>query len=51
VYVAGHPAIYGRQPLYFKDPTFQARAAIAAPKNSDKLRERDAFSSGEGITI
>lgn len=38
VYVAGFPAIYGKQPLYFKDPVFQARAAIAAPKNSDKLR-------------
>jgi len=36
VYVAGYPAIYGKQPLYFKDPIFQARAAIAAPKVSDK---------------
>lgn len=37
VYVAGYPAIYGKQPLYFKDPVFQARASIAAPKRSDKL--------------
>lgn len=38
IYVAGYPAIYGRQPLYFKDPIFQARAALQAPLNSDKLR-------------
>lgn len=38
IYSAGCPAIYGVQPLYFKDPVFQARAAISAPKNSDKLR-------------
>jgi type IV secretion system protein VirD4 len=35
VYVAGYPAIYGKQPLYFKDPTFQKRAAIPAPSKSD----------------
>jgi len=38
IYVAGHPAIYGRQPLYFKDPVFLARAAIPAPAASDVLR-------------
>jgi type IV secretion system protein VirD4 len=32
IYVAGYPAIYGKQPLYFKDPVFQARAAIPAPE-------------------
>lgn len=37
IYVAGYPAIYGKQPLYFKDPVFQARASIPAPKLSDKL--------------
>ncbi len=35
VYVAGYPAIYGKQPLYFKDPVFQKRAAIPAPLKSD----------------
>ena len=49
VYVAGYPAIYGKQPLYFKDPVFQARAAIPAPKVSDKtIHIQDA---GQGITI
>lgn len=38
IYVAGYPAIYGKQPLYFKDPIFQARAAVPAPNVSDKLR-------------
>ena len=39
VYVAGFPAIYGKQPLYFKDPVFQARASIPAPKGSDRLQQ------------
>lgn len=50
IYVAGYPAIYGKQPLYFKDPVFLARASVDAPKVSDKLRvvaEQD----GEGIKI
>ena len=37
IYCAGHPAIYGRQPLYFEDKTFVARAAIPAPTHSDSL--------------
>jgi type IV secretion system protein VirD4 len=51
IYVAGFPAIYGKQPLYFKDPIFQARAEIPAPKNSDKLRLVHDLKPGEGITI
>lgn len=38
VYVAGFPAIYGVQPLFFKDPVFKARASVPAPPQSDKLR-------------
>jgi type IV secretion system protein VirD4 len=37
IYCAGFPAIYGRQPLYFQDPIFQARAEIEAPKDTDRL--------------
>ena len=37
VYAAGFPAIYGKQPLYFNDPVFQARAAVAAPLRGDTL--------------
>jgi type IV secretion system protein VirD4 len=37
LYCAGFPAIYGRQPLYFEDRTFAARAAVPAPKRSDSL--------------
>lgn len=40
VYAAGFPAIYGKQPLYFKDPVFMARASIEAPAQSDMLRVR-----------
>ena len=39
IYVAGFPAIYGRQPLFFQDPTFAARAAIPPPAVSDTLCE------------
>lgn len=37
VYVAGYPAIYGRQPLFFKDAVFQERASVEPPKSSDIL--------------
>ncbi|WP_417519318.1 type IV secretory system conjugative DNA transfer family protein [Marinobacter sp.] len=49
IYVAGYPAIYGKQPLYFKDPIFQARASIDAPKTSDKLRHP--APEEKGVTI
>ena len=48
-YKPGYPAIYGKQPLYFKDPVFQARASIPAPKATDRLRQ--VVEAGEGITI
>jgi len=51
VYVAGYPAIYGKQPLYFQDPIFMARAAIPEPKVSDKLRLVYEPSAAEAITI
>jgi len=51
VYVAGFPAIYGRQPLYFQDATFIARAAVPEPAVSDKLRQMTAVKKGAGITI
>ena len=37
IYVAGFPAIYGRQPLFFKDPKFLKRSRLAAPKKSDTI--------------
>lgn len=37
IYVAGYPAIYGRQLLYFQDPVFNARAQVPAPAESDRL--------------
>lgn len=49
IHVAGYPAIYGKQPLYFKDPLFQARAEIPAPPVSDTLRQVQ--HPGEGITL
>jgi type IV secretion system protein VirD4 len=51
VYVAGYPAIYGKQALYFKDPVFQARAAIPAPGHSDRLRQFIDPKVGEGISL
>lgn len=37
IYVAGFPAIYGKQILYFQDPVFNARATVSAPEFTDKL--------------
>jgi type IV secretion system protein VirD4 len=34
---AGFPAIYGRQPLYFQDAIFHARAEVPAPIMSDRI--------------
>lgn len=49
VYVAGYPAIYGQQPLYFLDDTFLARAKVPAPKKTDKLK--NPTPAGQGITL
>lgn len=38
ILTAGRSPIYGRQILYFKDPTFIARAKIKAPEQSDSIR-------------
>jgi type IV secretion system protein VirD4 len=51
IYVAGYPAIYGRQPLYFQDKNFVARAAVEAPQKSDRVRSAKVTPAGEGITI
>jgi type IV secretion system protein VirD4 len=51
VYVSGYPAIYGKQPLYFKDPVFQARAEIPAPKKTDRIRQVKEAREGEGIKL
>jgi type IV secretion system protein VirD4 len=38
VYVAGFPAIYGKQPLFFQDEIFSLRASVAEPKTTDRIR-------------
>lgn len=40
VYMAGFPMIYGKQPLFFKDPIFSARAAVPPPLTGDVLRQK-----------
>jgi len=49
IYIAGYPAIYGKQLLYFKDPVFKVRAAIKAPESSDttKSPETDEITAPE----
>ncbi len=50
IYVAGYPAIYGKQALYFKDPVFLARASVPAPQISDRLQAVTGFEpAAEGI--
>jgi type IV secretion system protein VirD4 len=51
IYAAGFPAIYGKQPLYFKDATFLKRASIEAPKTSDTIRPNRAPVGDEVITV
>ena len=51
VYVAGYPAIYGRQPLYFQDKIFCARAAVPEPKMSDKLHLSHTLTETEMIKL
>jgi type IV secretion system protein VirD4 len=49
IYVAGYPAIYGVQPLYFQDETFAARAKVDPPLSSDRLTgSYDSADSGTG---
>jgi type IV secretion system protein VirD4 len=38
IFMAGQTPIYGKQILYFMDPTFSARSRIPAPDKSDVLR-------------
>lgn len=39
IFVAGYPAIKGIQPLYFREPVWQARASILPPEKSDVIIE------------
>lgn len=40
IFVAGFPAIKGIQPLYFKEPVWQARASIQEPEYSDIINKK-----------
>lgn len=42
IYVAGFPAIYGKQPLFFQDEIFSMRASIAEPSATDRIRSASA---------
>lgn len=42
IYVAGYPAIYGRQTLYFKDPVFEARFKVPPPRHTDRTQKKTA---------
>lgn len=49
VYVAGYPAIYGKQPLYFLDETFKARSEIPPPAQSDRIRVNNAANEARPV--
>ena len=51
IYVAGYPAIYGRQILYFKDDVFTARSKVPAPKLSDALYQQATAAPNERIAL
>lgn len=50
IFVAGHPAIRGVQPLYFKDPMFSKRAKVKVPESSDRIRQVREASKKESIS-
>lgn len=37
IYVAGYPAIYGKQPLFFENPVFAKRSQVPPPLRSDRI--------------
>lgn len=39
IYMAGFPAIYGKQKPYFLDPVFQARSSVNPPEETDFIYE------------
>ena len=51
VFVAGYPAIYGKQILYFQDEKFLKRSKIPAPERTDVITAKDREeATGEVIT-
>lgn len=51
VYVAGFPAIYGRQPLYYQDRVFQKRAEVPAPRESDRIVNHQRQAEAEIVSL
>ena len=43
IFIAGFPAIYGKQMPYFLDPVFQARSSVNPPDVSDSIPGREAY--------
>ncbi len=37
IFIAGNPAIYGKQILYFLDPVYSDRSKVPSPKKSDEI--------------
>lgn len=51
IYVAGSPAIYGRQPLFYQDRVFQKRAEVPAPKESDRIILHQKQTAAETVSL
>jgi type IV secretion system protein VirD4 len=51
IYVAGYPAIYGKQPLYFKDPVFSGTRRDPCAQGQRPPARIHIQTEGEGITI
>lgn len=43
VFVAGYPAIYGKQSLFFMDKVFLKRSKIPMPEKTDVIEEKDRY--------
>lgn len=51
IFSAGHPPIFGEQPLYFFDPEFNRRVAYETPKYSDKISPEDRVTRNQAKNI
>lgn len=47
VFVAGYPAIYGKQSLFFMDKVFLKRSKIPMPEKTDVIEEEDRYVAPE----
>jgi type IV secretion system protein VirD4 len=51
IFVAGHPAVYGKQMLYFLDSELSRRAKLPAPEHSDRTVEKPQENESRSLVL